>query len=74
MSSAASWRMAAQAAAKEGSGLTLDPDAAGAGIHDWLKGIGAGHALAAASAPRAKPAPPHAPEHEEGGKSKSKKS
>jgi hypothetical protein len=48
MSSAASRRMAAQAAAKEGSGLTLDPDGAGPGIHDWLKGIGAGHALAAA--------------------------
>jgi len=48
MSSAATQRMAAQAAAKQASGLTLDPDADGPGIQDWLKGMAAGHALAAA--------------------------
>ena len=48
MSSATSRRMAAQAAAKPDSGLSLDPDAAGPGIHDLLKRLGDGHALAAA--------------------------
>jgi hypothetical protein len=48
MSSATSRRMAAQAAAKKDSGLTLDPDAAGPGVHDLLKRLGAGPALAAA--------------------------
>jgi hypothetical protein len=33
---------------EEASGLTLDPDAGGPGIRDWLKRIGDGHALAAA--------------------------
>ena len=37
-----------QAGGKQGSGLTLDPDAASAGLHGWLDGLGAGHALAAA--------------------------
>ena len=29
--------MAAQAAGQEASGLTLDQDASGPGLHDWLK-------------------------------------
>ena len=48
ISSARTRRTAAQAAAKEGSGLSLDPDATGPGIHDLLKGLGRGPALAAA--------------------------
>ena len=48
LSSATTRRMAAQAAAKQDSGLSLDPDAAGPGVHDLLKGIGTGSALAAA--------------------------
>jgi len=48
LSSAGSRRIAAQAAAKEGSELSLDPDAGGPGLRDWLKGAGHGHALAAA--------------------------
>ena len=56
LSSPASRRMAAQAAAKPASGLSLDPDACGPGLRDWLKGLGPGigpgissaHALAAA--------------------------
>jgi Flavodoxin domain len=48
MSSAASRRMAVKAAAKDDSALTLDPDAAGPGVHDLLKRLGAGPALAAA--------------------------
>jgi hypothetical protein len=48
MSSAATRRMAAQAAAKEGSGLTLDPGARGPGVRDWLEDLADGHALAAA--------------------------
>ena len=48
MSSAASRRMAAQAAGKEASGLTLDQDASGPGLHDWLKDIGGGRTVAAA--------------------------
>ncbi len=48
LSSASSRRMAAQAASKEGSGLTLDPDASGPGLGEWLKGMAEGHALAAA--------------------------
>lgn len=47
MSSASSRRMAAQAAAKEGSGLTLDPGARGPGIRDWLAGVAGGHVHAA---------------------------
>jgi len=48
MSSATSRRMAAQAAAKPGSGLSLDPDAAGPGVHDLLKRLGERHVQAAA--------------------------
>jgi Flavodoxin domain len=47
MSSASSRRMAAQAAAKENSGLSLDPGAH-EGIRDWLTGITGGRVLAAA--------------------------
>jgi hypothetical protein len=48
LSSAMSRRMAAQAAAKPDSGLSLDPDAAGPGVHDLLKRPGVWPALAAA--------------------------
>jgi len=48
MSSAASRRSAAQTASKQGSGLTMDPDADGPGVRGWLAGIGAGEGLAAA--------------------------
>ena len=48
LSSPASRRMAAQAAAKPASGLSLDPDARGPGLRDWLKGLDGGPALAAA--------------------------
>ena len=48
MSTAASRRMAVQAAGKQGSGLTVDPDADSEGLHGWLDGLAASHALAAA--------------------------
>lgn len=48
MSTAASRRMAAQAAANEGSGLAMDPDADSPGIRGWLSQAGPGHGLAAA--------------------------
>jgi Flavodoxin len=48
MSSARTRRMAAHAAAKPDSGLSLDPDAAGPGVRDLLKHLGSGPALAAA--------------------------
>ncbi len=48
MSNAASRRMAADMARKEGSGLTLDPDAGGPGLREWLNGVADGHGLAAA--------------------------
>jgi hypothetical protein len=48
MSSGASRRMAADTARKQGSGLTMDPDADCPGIRGWLEGIGTGGALAAA--------------------------
>jgi hypothetical protein len=48
MSSAASRKKAAEMAAKRGSGLSMDPDADSTGLHGWLDGLGAGHALAAA--------------------------
>jgi Flavodoxin len=57
MSSASSRRMAVQAAAKEGSGLTLDPGARGPGIRDWLGVAADGRALAAAFDTRLKGVP-----------------
>ena len=48
MSTAASRRMAAEAAAKEGSGLAMDPDADSPGIRGWLSRAGAGRGIAAA--------------------------
>jgi len=48
MSRASSRRMAAQAAAKENSGVTLDPGAHGPGIRDWLNDMAGGQILAAA--------------------------
>jgi hypothetical protein len=48
MSTAASRRMAAETARKQGSGLTMDPDADGPGIRCLLDGITAAGALAAA--------------------------
>jgi hypothetical protein len=47
MSTAGSRRMAAEAAAKEGSALAMDPDADGPGIRGWLSGTGTGRGLAA---------------------------
>jgi hypothetical protein len=40
MSTAASRRWAADAARKQGSGLTMDPDADGPGVRGWLEGAG----------------------------------
>jgi hypothetical protein len=48
LSSAGSRRMAAQAAAKDDSGLRMDPAADGPGLRDWLSAIGRGRGLAAA--------------------------
>jgi hypothetical protein len=48
LSTPKSRQMAAQAAAKAGSGLRLDPDAGGPGMQDWLQGIGHRDGLAAA--------------------------
>jgi hypothetical protein len=39
MSNAASRRLAAETARKEGSGLTMDPDVGGPGLREWLNGI-----------------------------------
>ena len=47
-SSGASRRMAADTAHKQGSGLTMDPDADSPGIRGWLEGISTGGALAVA--------------------------
>jgi hypothetical protein len=41
--------MAAETARKEGSGLTIDTDAAGPGLRDWLDGIADGHGVLAAA-------------------------
>jgi hypothetical protein len=57
LSRAGSRRMAAQAASKEASGLTLDPDASGPGLREWFKGMGDGQALAAAFDTRINGAP-----------------
>jgi hypothetical protein len=46
--STSSRRMAAQAAAKEGSGLRIAPGARGPGMRDWLKDLGRRDGLAAA--------------------------
>ena len=48
LSSASSRQLAAQAANKEGSGLTLEPDTSGPGLREWLKSMADGRALAAA--------------------------
>ena len=48
LSTAASRRRAAETAAKDGSGLRLDPDAGGPGMRDWLQDIGHHDGLAAA--------------------------
>jgi menaquinone-dependent protoporphyrinogen IX oxidase len=45
---ASSRQAARKAAAKPDSGLALDPDADGPVLRDWLGGLTAGHALAAA--------------------------
>jgi hypothetical protein len=48
LSTAASRRMAAQAAANQASGLKLDPEAGGPGLRDWFDAIPPGLVLAAA--------------------------
>ena len=48
LSSTSSRQMAAEAAAKDGSELRLDPDAGGPGMHGWLKDLGHGDGLATA--------------------------
>ena len=48
MPTVASRRTAAGAARKQGSGLTLDPDADSPGLRAWLEGLSAGNVLAAA--------------------------
>jgi hypothetical protein len=48
MSSAMTRRLAANAAAKPETGLSLDPNATGPGLRDLLKRLGSGPALAAA--------------------------
>ena len=48
LSTASSRQAARKAAAKPDSGLTLDPDAGGPALQDWLGGLAGGHALAAA--------------------------
>ncbi len=48
MSNPASRRMAAEAAAKKESELSMDPGAGGPGLRDWLDGLGEAHVFAAA--------------------------
>jgi menaquinone-dependent protoporphyrinogen IX oxidase len=48
LSTASSRQAARKAAAKPESGLTLDPDAGGPALRDWLRGLVGGHALATA--------------------------
>jgi hypothetical protein len=47
MPTVASRRAAAEAARKQDSGLTLDPDADGPGLRTWLEGLSADNVLAA---------------------------
>ena len=47
MSSRSTRRMATEAAAKDGSGLRMDPDAGGPGMRDWLGDLGYRDGLAA---------------------------
>ena len=47
LSSGASRHRAVQSAAKQGSGLRMDPDARGPGMRDWLQDIGHRDGLAA---------------------------
>jgi hypothetical protein len=46
ISTVSSRRMAAETARKQGSGLTLDPDADGPGLRGWLNGLNAHNVLA----------------------------
>jgi flavodoxin-like protein len=48
LSTASSRQAARKAAAKPESGLTLDPEAGGPALRDWLSSLAGGHALAAA--------------------------
>ena len=48
LSTASSRQLARKAAAKPESGLTLDPDADGLALRDWLGELAGGHGLAAA--------------------------
>jgi Flavodoxin domain len=48
LSSRSTRRMAAQAAAKDGSGLRMDTDAGSPGMRDWLRDLGHRNGLAAA--------------------------
>jgi hypothetical protein len=48
LSTASSRQQARKAAAKPESGLTLDTDADGLAVRDWLSGLAGGHGLAAA--------------------------
>ena len=48
MATASSRQAARNATAKPENGLTLDPDAGGPALRDWLSGLAGGHALAAA--------------------------
>jgi len=47
MSSRSTRRMATEAAAKDGGGLRIDPDADGPGMRDWLRDLGYRDGLAA---------------------------
>jgi hypothetical protein len=57
LSSVVTRRMAARAAAKDGSGLRMDPDADGPGLPEWLKDLGRRVGLAAAFDTRIKGIP-----------------
>jgi menaquinone-dependent protoporphyrinogen IX oxidase len=48
LSTVSSRQAARKAAAKPESGLTLDPDAGGPALRDWLSRLASGHAMAAA--------------------------